>query len=176
MAFFLAALALLLHLLPGGIKPSRAHSCRKDHMVFNSRGVPLAEATVRVCPMLATGQSCTPLTPIYSESALTEDLANPTTTGPGITTKQIPNVVLPSDATLPTFSAFSLSLTGNLTVNGSTTILGNLASGMLSLSHQSTPPGSASPGNLCAKASKKKLNYKNDAGNETGPGGVDWWE
>lgn len=58
MAFFLAALALLLHLLPGGIKPSRAQSWRKDDMAFNSRGVPLAGATVRVCPMPATKHPC----------------------------------------------------------------------------------------------------------------------
>src|SRR5215470_485911 len=119
MTFFLAAFALLLHLVPGGIKPSRAQSSHKDDIVFNSRGVPLAGATVRVCTMPATGQPCKPLAQIYSDSALTQAIANPTTTdglgnyffyaapgkylievsGRGITTKQIPNVMVPNDPT-----------------------------------------------------------------------------
>jgi hypothetical protein len=115
---------------------------------------------VRVCTSAATGQPCTPLAQIYSDSALTQALANPTSTdglgnynfyaapgrymieinGPGITTKQIPNVLLPSDPSTPTFtsvtttsgiSAFSLSLTGNLTVNGSTAVAGSLSVGGL---------------------------------------------
>lgn len=198
MTFFFAALALLLHLVPGAIQPSRAQSSRKDDIVFNTRGVPLAGAAVRVCSTPSTGQPCTPLAQIYSDSALTQALANPTTTdglgnyyfyaapgqymievsGPGITTKQIPNVILPSDPTNPSFaggiSAFSLNLTGNLTVNGSTTILGNLASGTLNLSNQSSPPGSASAGtvNLYTKSSDKKVYYKDETGTETGPLGV----
>jgi len=108
----------------------------------------------------ATGQPCTPLAQIYSDSAQTQALANPTSTdglgnynfyaapgrylieisGPGITTKQIPNVLLPSDPSTPTspsvtttsgISAFSLSLTGNLTVNGSTAVAGSLSVGGL---------------------------------------------
>src|SRR5438477_10738693 len=167
MAFFFAALALLLHLIPGVVKPGRGQSSRKDDIVFNSRGVPLAGASIRVCSMPASGQPCAPLAQIYSDSALTQALANPTATdglgnyffyaapgkymievsGPSITTKQIPNVILPSDPSSPTFSsvsstgpisAFSLSLTGNLTVNGSTTVLGNLASGSLNLTNQGT--------------------------------------
>src|SRR5207248_770709 len=138
--------------------------------VFNSRGVPLAGATVRVCAMPATGQPCAPLAQIYSDSALTQAIANPTTTdglgnyffyaapgkymieisGPSITTKQIPNVILPTDPTNPSFtgaiSAFSLNLTGNLSVNGSTTILGNLASGTLNLSNQPSPPSTSGAG------------------------------
>jgi hypothetical protein len=200
MTFFFAALALLLHLVPGGVKPARAQSSRKDDIVFNSRGIPLSGATIRVCSMPASGQPCSPLAQIYSDSALTQALANPTTTdglgnyffyaapgkymievsGPGITTKQIPNVILPNDPSTPTFStvsstgainAFSLSLTGNLTVNGSTTVLGNLASGTLNLTNQSTPPGSASSGtvNLYTKSADKKLYYKDEAGTETGP-------
>src|SRR5579863_4754816 len=176
MAFFFAALALLLHLVPGGVKPARAQSSRKDDIVFNSRGIPLSGASIRVCTMPASGQPCTPLANIYSDSALTQALANPTTTdglgnyffyaapgkymievsGPGITTKQIPNVILPNDPSTPTFSsvttsainAFSLSLSGNLTVNGNTTVVGNLASGTLNLSNQSTPPGAAGSGTV----------------------------
>src|SRR6266568_5230652 len=72
--------------------------------------------------------------------------------GPSITTKQIPNVILPNDPASPTFSgaisAFSLNLSGNLTVNGSTTVIGNLASGSLNLSNQSAPPGAAGTGTV----------------------------
>src|SRR5579863_2558550 len=200
MAFFFAALALLLHLVPGGVKPARAQSSRKDDIVFNSRGIPLSGASIRVCTMPASGQPCTPLANIYSDSALTQALANPTTTdglgnyffyaapgkymievsGPGITTKQIPNVILPNDPSTPTFSsvsstgainAFSLTLTGNLTVNGSTTVLGNLATGTLNLTNQTTPPGSATTRtvNLYTKTADKKLYYKDETGTETGP-------
>jgi hypothetical protein len=195
MTFFFALLALLLHLAPVAIRPLRAQSSRKDDIVFNSRGIPLAGATVRVCAMPASGQPCSPLALIYSDSALTQALANPTSTdglgnyffyatpgkymleisGPGITTKQIPNVILPSDPTNPSFagaiSAFSLNLTGNLTVNGSTTVLGNLASGTLNLTNQAAPPSSAGSGSvfLYTKSSDKKLYYKDDTGTETGP-------
>src|SRR5207249_6311354 len=104
-----------------------AQGTRKDDIVFNSRGVPLAGASVRVCTMPATGQPCAPLALIYSDAALTQALANPTSSdglgnyhfyaapgkymieisGPGITTRQIPNVILPSDPTAPNFSSVS---------------------------------------------------------------------
>jgi hypothetical protein len=80
MGFFFVALALLLHLIPGVVDPSRAQSSRKDDIVFNSRGVPLAGATIRVCTMPESGQPCSPLAQIYSDSALTQALSNPTTT------------------------------------------------------------------------------------------------
>src|SRR5437660_10134233 len=141
MGFLWALLALALHVVPGVVGPARGQGSRKDDIVFNSRGIPLAGATVRVCAMPASGQPCTPLALIYSDAALTQALANPTTSdglgnysfyaapgkyeieisGPGITTKQLPNVILPSDPSSPTFSslsstgginAFSLSLTG----------------------------------------------------------------
>src|ERR1043166_3885413 len=148
MGFLWALVTLALQVWPGTVSPAQAQGSRKDDIVFNSRGVPLAGATIRVCAMPASGQPCSPLAQIYSDSALTQALANPTTTdglgnyifyaapgkyeieisGPGITTKQLPNVILPSDPSSPTFSsvsstgpinAFSLNLTGNLTVNGS---------------------------------------------------------
>ena len=195
MGFPWALLALALHVLPGGVGPAHAQGSRKDDIVFNSRGIPLAGATVRVCAMPASGQPCTPLALIYSDAALTQALANPTTTdglgnyffyaapgkyeieisGPAITTKQIPNVILPNDPASPTFtgavSAFSLTLSGNLTVNGNTTVVGNLASGTLNLSNQSTPPGAASSGtvNLYTKTADKRLYYKDDTGAEVGP-------
>ena len=137
---------------------AQAQGSRKDDIVFNAQGRPMAGATVRICTSSATGQPCAPLAQIYSDAALTQALANPTATdglgnysfyaapgrymieisGPGITTKQLPNVILPSDPSSPTFtsvtttsgiSAFSLSLTGNLTVNGSTAVVGSLTVG-----------------------------------------------
>jgi len=136
----------------------RAQGSRKDDVVFNAQGRPMAGATVRICTSAATGQPCTPLALIYSDPGLTQALANPTTSdglgnytfyaapgryeieisGPSITTKQIPNVILPSDPTAPTFStitttngisAFSLVLAGNLTVQGSAAITGSLTVG-----------------------------------------------
>ena len=196
MGFFWALLALLLlHVVPGVVGPAHAQGTRKDDIVFNSRGIPLAGATVRVCVMPASGQPCTPLALIYSDAALTQALANPTTTdglgnyffyaapgkyeieisGPGITAKQIPNVILPNDPASPTFSggisAFSLNLSGNLTVAGNTTVLGNLASGTLNLTNQSTPPGTAGIGtvNLYTKTADKRIYYKDETGTEIGP-------
>jgi hypothetical protein len=190
------ALALSLWLGTGGA--AHGQGTRKDDIVFNSRGIPLAGASVRVCTMPAVGQPCTPVALIYSDSALTQAVANPTTTdgmgnyffyaapgqyelefsGPGITTKQLPNVILPNDPSSPTFtgaiSAFSLSLSGNLSVTGNTTVIGNLASGTLNLSNQSTPPGAANAGtvNLYTKTADKRLYYKDDTGTEIGPVGT----
>jgi hypothetical protein len=190
-----ALLTLALHLLPGAVVPTHGQGSRKDDIVFNSRGIPLAGATVRVCTMLASGQPCTPLAQIYSDPGLTQAIANPTTTdglgnyffyaapgryeievsGPGITTKQLPNVILPNDPSSPTFSgavsAFSLSLGGNLSVNGNTTVVGSLASGTVNLANQSTAPGAASSGtvNLYTKTADKRLYYKDDTGTEVGP-------
>ncbi len=200
MGILWAILALALHVLPRVVGTAQGQGSRKDDIVFNTRGVPLAGATVRVCAMPATGQPCTPLALIYSDPLLTQALANPTTTdgmgnysfyaapgkyeieisGPGITTKQLPNVILPSDPSSPTFSslsstgainAFTLSLTGNLTVNGSTTVAGNMASGTLSLANQSTPPGTPAAGsvNLYTKTADKRLYYKDETGTEVGP-------
>lgn len=195
MGFLWALVALALHVIPGMVAPGRAQGTRKDDIVFNSRGTPLAGATVRVCAMPAIGQPCTPLALIYSDAGLTQAIANPTTTdglgnyffyaapgqyeieisGPQIKTKQIPNVILPADPTSPTFTgainAFSLNLSGNLTVNGNTTVIGNLASGTLSLSNQATPPGAASPGtvNLYSKTADKRLYYTDETGTEIGP-------
>jgi len=200
MGFLLALVAVALHVLPAAVMPAHAQGSRKDDIVFNSRGIPLAGATIRICAMPATGQPCSPLAQIYSDAALTQALANPTTTdglgnysfyaapgkyeieisGPGITTKQLPNIILPNDPSSPAFSnisssgaisAFSLNLSGNLTVNGNTTVVGNLASGTLNLANQSTPPGAAGTGtvNLYTKTTDKRLYYKDDTGAEIGP-------
>ena len=139
-------------------KPASAQGSRKDDIVFNAQGRPMAGATVRVCTSAATGQPCTPLAQIYSDPGLTQALANPAASdglgnytfyaapgryeieisGPNITTKQLPNVILPSDPTAPTFttvtttsgiSAFALTLSGNLTVSGSAAVTGALTVG-----------------------------------------------
>jgi hypothetical protein len=152
-----AALGAVILLL-AGVTTAQAQGSRKDDIVFNAQGRPMAGASVRVCAFGASGQPCTPLASIYSDAALTQALANPTSTdglgnynfyaapgrymieisGPGIITKQIPNVILPSDPSTPTFtsvtttsgiSAFSLSLSGNLTVSGSTAVTGALTVG-----------------------------------------------
>jgi hypothetical protein len=137
---------------------ARAQGSRKDDIVFNAQGRPMAGATVRVCTSAATGQPCSPLGLIYSDPGLTQALANPISidglgnytfyaspgryeieiSGPSIITKQLPNVILPNDPSSPTFttvtttsgiSAFSLSLSGNLTVSGSAAITGSLTVG-----------------------------------------------
>jgi hypothetical protein len=193
--FLWAPLALALQLWPGVIAPAHAQGTRKDDIVFNSRGIPLAGASVRVCTMPASGQPCTPLALLYSDAGLTQAIANPTTTdglgnyffyaapgqyeieisGPGITDKQIPNVILPNDPSAPTFtgavSAFSLSLGGNLAVTGNTTVIGSMASGTVNLTNQASPPGAASAGtvNLYTKTADKRLYYKDDTGTEIGP-------
>src|SRR5580658_3045548 len=142
----------------GGPDSVRAQGSRKDDVVFNAQGRPMAGATVRVCTSAATGQPCSPLALIYSDQGLTQALANPTTTdglgnytfyaapgryeieisGPNITDEQFPNVILPNDPSSPTFttitstsgiSAFSLSLSGNLTVSGSAAVSGTLTVG-----------------------------------------------
>jgi len=160
--FFLFAMLAIaaIALVAAGAESAFAQGSRKDDIVFNAQGRPMAGSGVRVCASTAIGQPCTPLASIYSDPGLTQALANPTSTdglgnynfyaapgkylieisGPGITTKQIPNVILPSDPSTPTFtsvtttsgiSAFSLSLSGNLTVSGSTAVTGALTVGGL---------------------------------------------
>ncbi len=74
---FIAAAA---HVWPGAVGAAHAQGSRKDDIVFNSRGVPLAGATIRVCAMPSSGQPCSPLALLYSDAALTQALANPTAT------------------------------------------------------------------------------------------------
>jgi len=152
------AVAVFLGMVVACAGTVRAQGSRKDDIVFNTQGRPMAGATVRVCTSTATGQPCSPLALIYSDPGLTQALANPTSTdgtgnysfyaapgryeieisGPNITTKQLPNVILPSDPSSPTFAtvtttsgitAFSLSLSGNLTVTGSAAVTGSLSVG-----------------------------------------------
>ena len=164
---WLLTIAVALHLCPGYIPSAQAQGSRKDDIVFNSRGIPLAGATVRVCTMPASGQPCTPLAQIYSDAALTQAIANPMTTdglgnysffaapgtyeieisGPGITTKQLPSVILPGDPSNPSFS------------------------GAINLTNQTTSPGAPRSGtvNLYTKNADKRLYYKDDTGTEIGP-------
>src|SRR5580700_121294 len=140
--------------------PAAAQGSRKDDVVFSPTGRPMAGASVAICtePATTTAAPCSPLASLYSDSALTQPLANPLSTdglgnyffyaapgkytiqiyGPGITTRVLPDVILPSDPSAPTFtsvtttsgiSAFSLSLAGNLAVSGSTSVAGTLTVG-----------------------------------------------
>src|ERR1700743_3806907 len=77
---FIAPLALVLQVCFGIAPAAHAQGSRKDDIVFNSRGVPLAGATVRVCTMPASGQPCTPLAQVYSDVALTQAIGTPMTT------------------------------------------------------------------------------------------------
>src|SRR5712692_2569127 len=116
-------------LLSIGITTGHAQGSRKDDIVFNAQGRPMAGATIRVCTSAATGQPCTPLAQVYSDSALTQALANPLSadglgnysfyaapgrylieiSGPGITTRQIPDVILPSDPTNSQFNQITVT-------------------------------------------------------------------
>ena len=209
-----AALVALLALL--GVAPAaRAQGSRKDDIVFNAQGRPMAGATVRICTSSATGEPCSPLANIYSDVGLTQALANPTATdglgnysfyaspgqymveisGPSITTKQIPNVILPNDPSAPTFStvtttsgisAFSLSFSGNLTVTGSAAVTGALTAGgspvaTTALSNTWTAPQTFSSsvnvgqaGNVAAKnAVSDAACYVTTSGND-GNDGLSW--
>jgi hypothetical protein len=71
MTFFFAALALLLlHLMPGGVKPLRAQSLRKDNIVSTLSAKPPWCAAVRGCARSAARPSRPPAKR-YSDSALT---------------------------------------------------------------------------------------------------------
>jgi len=51
---WLLTIAFALHLWPGYVPSANAQGSRKDDIVFNSRGIPLAGATVRVCTIPAS--------------------------------------------------------------------------------------------------------------------------
>jgi hypothetical protein len=130
---------------------AQAQGSRKDDVVFNSRGQPLAGASVRVCASTAgTTSPCSPLASIFSDNGLTQALANPISTdglgnysfyaapgryvievsGPAITTHQQRDVILPSDPSMTSssaLSAFSLALAGGLSVAGNASVTGTLS-------------------------------------------------
>ncbi len=154
------AAALLALAFVAAPRPVRAQGSRKDDIVIGPRGTPLGGASVAICtqPAVTTTAPCSPLATLYSNAALTQALANPLTTdglgnyvfyaapgkytiqiyGPNLTTRVLPDVILPSDPSAPTFStltttsgitAFSLSLGGNLTVAGNSAVTGTLTVG-----------------------------------------------
>ena len=125
----------------------RAQGSRKDDIVLNRFGQPVAGASVTVCTSGATGTPCSPLASIYLDVALTQPLANPLSSdgqgnyhfyatpgryviqiyGAGAATTTIPDVLLAGDPTSPSFqslnvaqniSALNLTLSGNLSVGG----------------------------------------------------------
>jgi len=184
---------------------AQAQGTRKDDIVLNARGTPQGGASVAVCtqPAVTTSTPCSPLANLFSNPQLTQALVNPLATdglgnytfyaspgkytiqiyGRAITTKVIPDVVLPNDPSSPSFttitttsgiSAFSLTLTGNLTVNGSASITLGLSAASVTLSNQGSPPGAPAAGNVIVytKTSDKKLYFKDETGQETGPLGA----
>jgi len=68
----------------GGASRRHGQGSRKDEFVFNTRGVPLAGATVRVCAMPAERASVRAAGADFNlDAALTQALANPTADGTG---------------------------------------------------------------------------------------------
>jgi hypothetical protein len=145
---------------------AHAQGTRKDDIVFGPQGRPVAGASVAICtqPANTTTAPCSPLADIFSDPALTQQLANPTKTdglgnyhfyaspgkytvqvfGPGLTTTVIPDAILPNDPMNPTVStitssggvsAFTLTLGGNLTVGGNANVTGSLTAGTLNVSN-----------------------------------------
>ena len=139
----LILLALLLA-LPGIV---HAQGSRKDDIVLNRFGQPVAGASITVCTAGATGTPCSPLASIYSDVALSQPLSNPLTadgqgnyhfyaapgrymiqiSGAGTAVTTIPDVILAADPTSPSFqslsvtqniNALNLNLSGNLSVSG----------------------------------------------------------
>ena len=139
----------LITLLVSFVMPATAFAqgSRKDDIVLNRLGQPVAGASVTVCTSGATGTPCSPKASLFSDVALTQPLANPLTTdgqgnyhfyaapgryliqfsGAGVAATTLADVLLPADPTTPSFqslnvaqniSALNLSLAGNLTVNG----------------------------------------------------------
>lgn len=183
---------------------AQAQGTRKDDMVLNARGTPQAGANVAVClPGANTAVTpCAPRANIYSDAALTQAKPNPITTdglgnyffyatpgkytlqiyGPGITTKVIPDVIVPIDPMAPAFSsitasggisAFSLSLSGNLTVNGSAAVTLGLTAPAVTMANQSVAPSTPPTGNVVMYAKPdRKLYFKDDTGVEQPVGGA----
>lgn len=128
-----------------------AQGSRKDDIVFDPSGHPVAGATVRVCQSAATGTPCSPVATLYTDATLTTTAPNPLKTdgignyhfyapagryliqitGSGIEgTQSYPDVILASDASSNgsgnDISAFGLTLGGNLSVAGNATVSGTL--------------------------------------------------
>jgi hypothetical protein len=194
-----AAATVLLALTALGVPTASGQGTRKDDMVLNARGTPQAGASVAICTPGAntTVTPCSPRANIFKDPALTQALANPITTdglgnyffyaqpgkytvqiyGPGIITKVIPDVILPTDLSGVTnvsgaIAAFSLSLSGNLTVTGSAAVTLGLSAPTVTMANQGTAPGTPSTGTVVVYSkTDKQLYLKDDAGVEKPVGG-----
>jgi hypothetical protein len=113
---------------------------RYDGVVIDQNGKPVVGANVRVCTTPATGQPCTPLANVYTNSGMTFPAQNPLTTdflgnfyfyipsgiyelefsGPGIITKQVPDVTItvPQTVTNPVFTSLTANTADIGTLNG----------------------------------------------------------
>src|SRR5262249_23374677 len=82
--FRMRRLALIASLISLALlaTPSLTHAkgSRKDDIVLNRLGQPVAGAAVTVCLAGATGSPCSPKAGIFSDVALTQPLSNPLTT------------------------------------------------------------------------------------------------
>src|SRR5277367_228245 len=163
-----AAAIIALALTMGALASpqARAQGSRRDDIVFGPSGHPVAGAIITVCQATATGTPCAPLATLYTDATLTTTAPNPfqadgignyhfyapagryliQISGPQITgTINYPDVILPADVSSSgagnNISAFGLTLGGNLSVAGNTTISGTLTS-------SSFNPGSLTPSTL----------------------------
>jgi Pectate lyase superfamily protein len=131
-----------------------AQGSRKDDIVLNAAGKPVAGATITVCVGDSNVVPCTPLATLYTDATLTVQSPNPFQAdglgnyhfyaapgrytiqigGSGISPQTYEDTILPNDPTEPSFSsvtatgsisASTLSLGGNLSVAGSATINGS---------------------------------------------------
>jgi len=132
----------------------KAQGSRKDDIVLNEQGRPVAGATITVCVGDSNNVPCTPLATLYTDETLTVQSPNPfqadglgnyyfytepgrytvQVSGSGITPYSTEDVILPNDPNQPSFSsittsggisATTLTLGGNLAVAGNASIMGN---------------------------------------------------
>jgi len=182
---------------------AKRKASRKDDIVSNTRpGIPLAGATSSRLRHAASGQPCTPLAQIYSDSALTQALANPrplTASAIIFSTPRRENTKSksPARASHPSrlqrdsaqrsvltdfnsvnsgaISAFSLSLSGNLTVNGKHHRRRQSRSGTLNLSRSIDAAGRRQQRHresLHKNPPTSRLYYKDDTGTGNRPVGT----
>ncbi|MGB8593137.1 MAG: glycosyl hydrolase family 28-related protein [Candidatus Acidiferrales bacterium] len=187
-----AYLLLLCALIAVAPPAARAQGARKDDIAFGTNGRPLAGATITICTATATGNPCSPLAQIYTDGTLSVPTANPfqadglgnyhfyaapgryvvQVSGSGINTYTIPDTLLPSDPSTPTFNsvtATSLALGGDLTVGGNATITGTLNAATFNPSSISTSSMSIS-GNLQSAGPRPRIDVTAPPYNAYGDG------
>ncbi|HEX2714597.1 MAG TPA: hypothetical protein VHM88_20585, partial [Candidatus Acidoferrales bacterium] len=186
--------------LDGAAQGSRKDDIVLNSRGLPAAGVSVA---VCAQPANTSTTPCSPLVNLYSNPQLTQALVNPLTTdglgnynfyaapgkytiqiyGPTVTTKVLSDVVLPNDPGNPSFStvtttggisALSLTLTGNLTVQGSAAVTLGFTAPTVTLANQASSPAAPSPGNLIVypKSSDKNLYFKDETNREVGPIGA----